>query len=157
MEVLKFMGWLLLNVCVPLLAPIALFPLLFASKRHEGSVGKLIRRSLQEGQLFWTVIALCAAACYEAAGHVACAANQDESTVITAILVGGHVLIIIGSSVLVLLGATDAIEETGDQAEHTAVEAKGNMSRIMLISIWASVIVAISFSCTHLWAERGGC
>lgn len=157
MELLKFLGWLLLNVGVPLLAPIALLPLLFASKRHRGNVGKLIRRSLQEGQLFWTVIALCASACYEAAGHVACIEDQDTSKVITSILVGWHVLIIIGSSVLVLVGAMDAVEETAKGAVQVAVEAEGNMSRIMVISIWASIIVAVSFSFTHFWAERGGC
>src|SRR5476649_2236471 len=70
MEFFKILAWLLLNVAVPLLAPIALLPLLGASKTYHDSVRTLVRRSLQEGQLFWTVIAMCAAACYEAAGHV---------------------------------------------------------------------------------------
>lgn len=157
MELLKFLGWLLLNVGVPLLAPIALLPLLFASKRYQGNVGKLMRRSLQEGQLFWTVIALCAAACYEASGHVACAADQETSKVIISIFVGWHVLIIVGSSVLVLLGAIDTVDETGVGVVQAAVEVDGKMSRVMRVSIWTSAIVAISFSITHLWAERGGC
>ncbi|MBA5606915.1 hypothetical protein H3H36_16280 [Duganella sp. FT3S] len=157
MELLKFLAWLLLNIGVPLLAPIALLPLLFASKLHQGNVGRLIHRSLQEGQLFWTVIALCAAACYEAAGHVACGEDPDTSKVIISIAVGWHVLIIVGSSVLVLLGAIDAVAETADRAAQAAVEAEGGMSRVMIVSIWMSVLVAISFSATHLWAERGGC
>ncbi|HJV03309.1 MAG TPA: hypothetical protein VJ752_22425 [Burkholderiaceae bacterium] len=157
MEILKFLGWLLLNIGVPLLAPIALLPLLFASKRYHGNVGKLIYRSLQDGQLFWTVIALCAAACYEAAGHVACAEDRDTSKVIISIAVGWHVLIVVGSSVLVLLGALDSVAATANSAAPVADEAEGDMSRVMRISIWTSIIVAISYSATHLWAERGGC
>lgn len=58
MEFGRLLGWLLLNVAVPLLAPIALLPLLGARRRYAGQVKALLRGTLGDGQLFWTVIAM---------------------------------------------------------------------------------------------------
>jgi hypothetical protein len=155
MEFLKTLAWILLNVGVPLLGPIALLPLLGASKKHRGNVGRLIRRSLQEGQLFWTVIAMCAAACYELAGHFSSEGTRAEAQTRAAIIwfgISWHVLIIVGASVLVLLGTIDAVNEE-DQPAGEQTPTAGNASRIMILSIWMAIISAASFCAVHVWAS----
>lgn len=83
MELIKFLGCFLLNIGVPLLAPLALLPLLAAGRQHRGKVKVLLRWAVQDGQLYWPVIAMCAA-------------------------IGLHVLIIVVSSVLVSISTPDA-------------------------------------------------
>jgi hypothetical protein len=153
----RFFGWLLFNVAVPLLAPIALLPLLGAGKTYRGRVGALVRRSLQEGQLFWTVIAMCAAASYEAAVHLGELKGTPEhvssgSNIAWAVIVW-HIGIIIISSVLVLLGTMDAADEEAHAASIQAAEIVGSAPRIMVVSIWMSLATAVSFTATHLWAS----
>jgi len=153
MEFFKILAWLLLNVAVPFLAPIALLPLLGASKTYHDSVRTLVRRSLQEGQLFWTVIAMCAAACYEAAGHVPKPEYEAISKVFTSVVIGWHVVIIVVSSVLVLLGAIDAARDELRGAAQQASKVVGPPPRIMVISIWLSAITAFTYSVTHILAN----
>lgn len=156
MDYSRFIGWLLFNVAVPLLAPIALLPLLGAGKKYKGRVGSILRRSLQEGQLFWTVIAMCASASYEAAVHLGELKGTPEklssgSTIAWTAIVW-HIAIIIISSVLVLLGTMDAADEEAHAASIKAAEGVGSAPRIMVVSIWMSIATAVSFTATHLWA-----
>ncbi|MGK5035963.1 hypothetical protein [Janthinobacterium sp. LB3P118] len=157
MDFSRFIGWLLLNVGVPLLGPIALLPLLGAGKKYRGRVRKLIRRSLQEGQLFWTVIAMCAAASYEAAVHLGelKVTPKDISfgSTIAWTAIVWHSAIIIISSVLVLLGTMDAADEEAHAASIQAAEGVDQAPRIMVVSIWMSIATAVSFTATHLWAS----
>jgi hypothetical protein len=156
MEFLKTLAWILLNVGVPLLGPIALLPLLGASKKHRGHVGRLIRRSLQEGQLFWTVIAMCAAACYELAGNFSAEGTRTEiqtRAAVTWFAMSWHVLAIVGASVLVLLGTMDAVDEEIRLSSQDTHAAEGKAPPIMLISIWMAAITAASFSAVHIWVS----
>jgi hypothetical protein len=155
MEYFKFAAWFVLNVAVPLLAPIALLPLLSASRKYPGTVRKLIRRSLQDGQLFWTVIAMCAAAWYEAAGNLQrLSGNHDAANIgiiIAWISIGGHTLITVISSVLVLFGTMDAFDEDTRQVRGEATQTAKPMPRIMRLSIWLSAFTALSLTLTHAW------
>jgi hypothetical protein len=147
----RFLGWLLLNLAVPLLAPIALLPLLGASKKYRGRVSEILQRSLQEGQLFWTVIAMCAAAWYEAAVHLGelggTVEQRSDGITIAWTAIGWHIGIIIVSSVLVLLGTMDAADE-----EVQASNGTERPSRLMVLSIWMASITAATFTATHLWS-----
>ncbi|WLI89055.1 hypothetical protein Q4S45_20500 [Massilia sp. R2A-15] len=145
-----------MNVAVPLLAPIALLPLLGLGKKHRGRVRELIMRSLQEGQLFWTVIAMCAAASYEAAVHLGelkgtfSEISLGTTVAWTAIL--WHMVIVVISSVLVLLGTMDAADEEVHEASVIAASGTAQAPRIMVVSIWMSLATAVSFTATHVWA-----
>ncbi|HZV64474.1 MAG TPA: hypothetical protein VFG03_06150 [Telluria sp.] len=155
MEYFKFTAWFLLNVAVPLLAPIALLPLLSTSKRYPGTVKKLVRRSLQDGQLFWTVIALCAAAWYEAAGNLQRLSGNHDAVnigiIIAWVAIAWHTLIIVFSSVLVLFGTMDAFDEELGQVRKKATQTGTPIPSIMRLSIWASAITAFSLTLTHAW------
>ena len=153
MEFFKILAWLLLNVAVPLLAPIALLPLLGASEEYRYDVRKLIRRSLQEGQLFWTVIAMCAAACYEAAGHIATPEPMEISKVLTWFAIGWHVVMIVASSVLVLIGAIDAAKHERRRDARPASDVLVAAPRVMVLSVWLSAITAVTYGATHILAN----
>ena len=153
MEFFKILAWVLLNVAVPLLAPIALLPLLGVSEEYRNDVRKLVRRSLQDGQLLWTVIAMCAAACYEAVGHVATVEYFQISKAIASLIIAWHVVIIVVSSVLVLVGALDAARNERHRAAQQVSKVVGKPPRIMVLSIWLSAITAFTYLVTHIWAN----
>ena len=157
MDIGKFTGWLLFNVGVPLLAPIALLPLLGLGRKHKGRVKELIRASLQEGQLFWTVIAMCAAASNEAAVHLGelkgTIAEVSTGRNVAWTAISWHMAIVVISAVLVLLGTMDASDEDVHEASVRAASGTENAPRIMVVSIWMSLATAVSFTATHLWAS----
>ncbi|MFM0204242.1 hypothetical protein PQR53_30850 [Paraburkholderia fungorum] len=62
---LSRLSWLFFNVGVPVFAPIALLPLLNFSRYYRHVAQSITRRSIEDGQLFWVVISMCASACYE--------------------------------------------------------------------------------------------
>jgi hypothetical protein len=155
MEFSKFFGWLLLNVAVPLLAPVAFFPLLGVNIEYRGRVRDLIMQSVRGGQLFWTVIAMCAAASYEAAGYMSKLEGEEISIGLTIAwtAIAWHIVIIVISAVLIVLRTMDAMDEEVHAATLQAAEDMGRASQIMLISIWMSIATAVSFTATHLWAS----
>ena len=157
MEFGRFLGWLILNVAVPLLAPIALVPLLGARRRYVGKVKALIRRSLGDGQLFWAVIAMCAAAWYEAAVRLGelqgSAEHISNGRFIAWATIGWHIGVIVVSSVLVLVGAMEAADNAAEPIDSPASEPVRQPARIMIISIGMSILTAVTVTVTHVWAS----
>lgn len=157
MEFGRLLGWLILNVAVPLLAPIALLPLLGARRRYVGKVKSLIRRSLGDGQLFWTVIAMCAASWYEAAvrlGELQGSVEQVSNGRFFAwAVIGWHIGVIVVSSVLVLFGTMEAVEMEPESLDSQTASPVRQPRRIMIISIWMSILTAVSVTVAHVWAS----
>jgi hypothetical protein len=142
-ELLAHLSWLLPNVAVPILAPVALLPLLNFSLAYREIAGDVLRAALQHGQLFWTVIAMCAAACYE----LGCALDQPMFASSRPWIWLGlvwHTAFIVGSSVAVVFGAADA------RKYFSTTESAGSPGRLLLwSSVVATAIVATTFSVSH--------
>ena len=142
-ELLAHLSWLLSNVAVPVLAPVALLPLLNFSRAYREIAGDVLRAALQHGQLFWTAIAMCAAACHE----LGCALDQPISTASHAWVWIGlvwHAAFIVISSVVVVFGAADA------QKYSNEVSGADTGDRILMwASVFTTVIVATTFSISH--------
>lgn len=151
----RFFGWLLLNVAIPLAAPIAIFPLLGAGTKYRGRVRELIMRSVREGQLFWTVIALCAAASYKAAVYMGTLKGADISIgrMIAWTAIAWHIAIIVISAVLIVLGAMEAADDKDRAPTLQATQVAAQAPQIMVVSIWLSIATAVSVTATHLWAS----
>ena len=142
-ELLAHLSWLLSNVAVPILAPIALLPLLNFSLTYREIAGDVLKVALQHGQLFWTVIAMSAAASYE----LGCALDQPMSAGSHAWVRIGlvwHAAFIVGSSVLVVFGAADARKYFSDPASSNVPSRT-----LMWVSLFATAFVATSFSISH--------
>lgn len=106
-DVSHFLAWMLLTIAVPLIAPVALLPLLALSRRFRQRARELLHRSVREGQLCWTAIALSAAALYETVGkltHDVIAGAGPSHIALGWAMVGCHFRMLVVASVIVLLG-----------------------------------------------------
>jgi len=142
-SVSEFVGWFFANVSVPLLAPVALLPMLKLARAYRGVSGGLVLRAIQDGQLFWTVIAMCATACYELARAMARGLDDGASALAWSAMVF-HVLFIIGSAVLVMLGTIDTLHDG-----HTSSDGLPKDRRLMQVSLGATLTTAVTFSTVH--------
>lgn len=155
-------GWFFLNIGVPLLAPIALLFLLGSMKKYRRRRTEIVRGSIAEGQLFWTIIAMCAAAVYEAAvylGQLQAAGADGWKTTVTWTLLGFHGLILVASALLVAFATIEAddAKEQKPQQQEPSDAAEGQppapMSSLVKSSIRLALGIAVTFTVTHLWAS----
>lgn len=103
------LGWFVFNIAIPLLAPLALLPLLKIPRALRQRSRGVVMRTMQNGQLLWATIPMSASACYALAQHLGIDALRSQWmwTALTA-----HVALIVYAAVLVLLGAVEAILTT---------------------------------------------
>nr|WP_315594821.1 hypothetical protein [uncultured Cupriavidus sp.] len=98
-------SWFLFNIAIPLLAPLALLPLIklpyFFRKYSRG----IVMRAIEHGQMLWAVIPMSASACNLLAQHMGGnSANQDLMWMVMC----GHIVIIVLAAGMVLLGAMES-------------------------------------------------
>jgi hypothetical protein len=143
MEIVKFVAWALVNICVPVFGPILLLLLLRFSKSHKDISRGIVFRALKDGALFWTVIAMCAGAMFD----LGAALTKGGLTAGVLVVVWGalvwHIFVVAASAVLVLLGTIDAArpppEVTGafeDRSMYTA-------------SVLTTAITVVTFAASH--------
>lgn len=142
-DFLSRLSWLFFNIGVPVFAPIALLPLLNFSRYYRHAAKGITRRSIQDGQLFWVVISMCASACYEIGGALSEAPTRSRLALMLAALLW-HVLFIVAASILVCLGAADAAARP---ARHAGEQQRDGW--LMWFSLLITVVVAVSFSASH--------
>lgn len=141
-DMFSCLSWLFFNVGVPAFAPVTLLPLLGFSRHYRGVVHDIARRSIQNGQLFWVVISMCASACYE----IGCAVGDASTRGTLALMLAGllwHVLFIVLASVLVCLGAADAADPISLPANDECDD------RLVWFSLIITAVISISFSLSH--------
>lgn len=111
--------------------------------------------SVRKGQLFWTVIFMCATASYEAAAHMGELKGADISfgRTIAWTAIAWHITIIVISAVLVVLGTMEVADEDDDAATLQASQGVVQAPQIMVVSVWMWVATAASVTATHLWAS----
>ncbi|PRX34108.1 hypothetical protein B0G75_102137 [Paraburkholderia sp. BL18I3N2] len=137
------LSWLLFNVGVPVCAPFALLPLLSFSRFYRQSSNGIAIRSVQNGQLLWVVISMCASACYE----IGSALGDASTTSRLAFMLAGllwHVLFLVVASILVSFGAADSTPHPDYRHGDEARERK-----LMWTSTIMTAAVAASFALSH--------
>lgn len=142
-DYLSRLSWLFFNIGVPVFAPIALLPLLNFSRYYRHVAQGIARRSIQDGQLFWVVISMCASACYEIGCALSEAPMRSTSALMLAALLW-HVLFIVVASILVCLGAADAAIRP---VRHARGQPRDEW--LMWFSLLITIVVAVSFSVSH--------
>ena len=135
-------GWLFFNVGVPVFGPVALPLLLSFSQLYGRSSRGIVTRVIQDGQLLWVVISMCASACYE----IGCALGGASSGTALSLMLASlawHVLLIVTAAVLVTLGTADAA--------CFPIDARKPATRGLLV--WPSLLLTVlsiaSFSASH--------
>ncbi|MEZ0603048.1 hypothetical protein ACAX43_12960 [Paraburkholderia sp. IW21] len=140
---LSRLSWLFFNVGVPVFAPIALLPLLSFSRFFRHASKGIATRAIQDGQLLWVVISMCASACYE----IGCALGEASTNSTLAFMLAGllwHVLFIVVASILVSFAAADSVSRPAYGGSE-----KTRDRRLMWLSLLMTTIVAASFSISH--------
>jgi hypothetical protein len=141
--ILSRLSWLFFNVGVPVFAPIALLPLLSFSRFCRPASKGIAMRSVQDGQLLWVVISMCASACYEIGGALSDASSDGTRALMLAGLLW-HGMVIVAASVVVSLGAADPMS----RSPHEYDDQTPNR-RLMWASLITTVIVAASYAASH--------
>jgi hypothetical protein len=140
---LSHLSWLFFNVGVPVLAPLALLPLLNFSRFYRHASKGIATRAIRDGQLLWVVISMSASACYE----IGCALGEASTNRTLAFMLAGllwHVLFIVVASVLVSFAAADSAARTVYNSS-----GKNHDRGLIWFSLVMTAIVATSFSISH--------
>lgn len=140
METLQFLAWTVVHIAIPILAPIALLPLLAVGRTFRSSANSLVYNAVKNGQLLWAGIAMNASACYEIGIYLGHASNVGRPFAWIGFTL--CIFFITFSAVLVMLGAIDGLDEDRD-ADGVAP------SRIMVVSIWLTAASALLFGYAH--------
>lgn len=145
--VFDFLGWVAVNVLVPTLVPI-LFLLLPKIPRKTRPYAKgLVLKAVQDGQLFWVTIALCAVGCYELYTYVqAGVAGIMHSGAIIGIV--WFAIFGLVSMILVVLQAMDIPVQNAP----TSGAAASYDSGLVSVSVWLVVVIAVSVCGAHYLA-----
>ncbi|WP_244147177.1 hypothetical protein [Paraburkholderia bryophila] len=142
-DFLSRLSWLFFNVGVPILAPIALLPLLGFSRFYRRASKGIAIRSVQGGQLLWVGISMCASACYEIGGALGNAPSDGARALLFAGLVW-HGMFIVTSSIIVSFGTADSMPRAaGENSE------KVSERLLMWASLVITTLVAASYSISH--------
>ncbi|WGS50244.1 hypothetical protein LFL96_01665 [Paraburkholderia sp. D15] len=136
-------SWALFNVAVPILAPLALLPLLGFSRFYQRASKGAAMRSMRDGQLLWVVISMCASACYEIGRALSSASSDGVRAAMFAGLVW-HGVFIVASAVIVSFGVADAMPTHAHDADDLA-----RSRRLMRGSILMTALVATSYCISH--------
>ncbi len=138
-----FSAWALINIFVPVFVPIVLLTLLKVVPSYRAASRGILTGALKDGQLFWTVIPMAAAACYEAGVAVS---ERPGAIVVAWLSLIYHVAVIVGSAVLVMLGTAASISES-QQPKGSPVPHERNL--LLLVSIWATGLTMLTVAATH--------
>jgi hypothetical protein len=141
-DLLAYLSWLLANVAIPIFAPVALLPLLSFSLAYRDVTTAALKAAVRHGQLFWTVIAMCSAACYEL-GSALARANSASSRSLIWIALVWHTGFIVVSSVLVVIGSADTQLHGGTSA------AEAHRRRMTRASQAIAAVIAVTFAASH--------
>jgi cellobiose-specific phosphotransferase system component IIC len=143
-----FIGWVAVNILVPTLAPI-IFLLLPKIPRKTRPFSKgLVLRAVQDGQLFWVTIALCAVGCYELYTYIEAGAKGFGH----AGAIGGIVVFsicIIVSMVLVVLQAIDI-----PMPSNAPPAVQSHDSGLVKTSVWFVLVISVMVCGSHYLAAN---
>lgn len=137
------LSWLFFYIGVPVCAPIALLPLLRFSRLYRHASNGIAIRAVQDGQLFWVVISMCASACYE----IGCALGEASTSSTLAFMLAGllwHVLLLVVASILVSFGAADSTSHATHHGNRELPER-----RLMWPSLIMTTAASASFALSH--------
>lgn len=106
MRSLEHSGWFLVNIAVPLLAPLALLPLAKLPNFFREHSRGVLRRAIEHGQLLWAALPMSASACYMLSGVVGGSGPHRHH--LAAAYLGAHICVIALSAAGIVLGTMES-------------------------------------------------
>ncbi|MEC5217770.1 hypothetical protein RCH09_002732 [Actimicrobium sp. GrIS 1.19] len=141
-----FIGWIAVNILVPTLAPIIFLLLPKIPRKTRPYAKGLVLKAVQDGQLFWVTIALCAVGCYELYTYVQ---TGVEGLWHTGAIIG-IVWFAVSSLVSMVLVLLQAIDIPGEVAQPAVVGSHD--SGLVSISVWFVLMTAVTVCGSHYLA-----
>lgn len=148
--------WLLLNLGVPIAGPLFMLAL-FAVTHGKAVARQLVVESVKNGQLFWSAIALSAAAIYEAAAALE---GRKGPVPLLELAIAVFSLIAFTSSILVMLATlkgygdrTAASDVTVSPAGPPVVAIPSLSSSAVGVSIWLTGGTLFLFGLLHAYVS----
>ena len=105
MRPLEHYGWFLINIAVPLLAPLALLPLAKLPDFFREHSRDMLRRAIGHGQMLWAALPMSASACYALTSALAHSAPDRH---LSLAYLGAHICMIALSAAGIVLGAMES-------------------------------------------------
>ncbi|MEN7526226.1 MULTISPECIES: hypothetical protein [unclassified Cupriavidus] len=140
MRGLEQFGWFVFNIAIPLLAPLALLPLLRLPTFFREHARGAVLRAMEHGQLLWTAIPMNASAGYVIGQQLN---KSSANPALMWVLLCGHVALIVLASVLVLIGTMEASLRS-DTCAH-------GPNRILRVSVTLTAITAAMHLGGYIW------
>ena len=138
----QIVAWFFVNVVVPIFSPLLLLLLLKIPPSYSRLSKGIVTRAVKDGQLFWIVIPMAAAAGYDAGvalGH------PSVTKWIAWLALMYHILVIVISAVLVMLGTVASASESQGSEQATTTEK----NLLLQVSILVTALTALTFLATH--------
>ncbi|PLQ01651.1 hypothetical protein [Cupriavidus pauculus] len=105
MRSLEHSGWFLINIAVPLLAPLALLPLARLPNFFREHSRGVFRRAIGHGQMLWAALPMSASACYMLSGAIG---GSSPDYHLSLAYLGAHICVIALSAAGIVLGAMES-------------------------------------------------
>ncbi|ALM83452.1 hypothetical protein ASB57_11170 [Bordetella sp. N] len=140
-----------MNLLVPVAGPMLLLGLI-TPVRGPGVAKRLIKASVSDGQLYWSAIALSAAAIYEAidAFH-----EERGNPLYIGLLISGFVLIALIASIIVMLATVESYDQKATDSTGSVALGRDDRtvaeSNIVKMSYWLTLLIVVSSGLQHIY------
>lgn len=137
-DVFAFASWFFINIAVPLLAPVVLLPLMRLSMTFRAKSDRILFRSIRDGQLLWTVIAMSAASCHAASELVGHDLPQWQTRLVWT-LFSVDVVLLCMAAATVLIKTAEASQHRDEGADRALVQASigsAMVSAVIFATLW---------------------
>ncbi|WP_233234941.1 hypothetical protein [Bordetella sp. LUAb4] len=148
---MKNIIWIMMNLLIPVVGPMLLLGLI-TPIRGFGVAKQLIKESVDDGQLYWSTIALSAAAIYEAID----AFQEDRGAPLyLGLMISICVLIALVASIIVMLATLDSYNQNATNSTDST-EARRNgtgsaVSNLAKVSYWLTLAVVVCSGLQHIF------
>lgn len=137
-DAFTFASWFFISIAVPLLAPVVLLPLMRFSTTFRAKSDRVLFRSIRDGQLLWTVIAMSAASCHAATELIGQDLPQWKVRLVWT-LFSVDVVLLCMAAATVLIKTAEASQHRDERADHALVQASiggALVSAVIFAALW---------------------
>lgn len=151
---MKNILWIVMNLLIPVAGPMLLLGLI-TPVRGFVVAKQLIKASVNDGQLYWSSIALSAAAIYEA---IAAFQDGQGTPLYLGLAISAFVLTALAASIIVMLATLDSYNQEATNAAGCAeTERNGGaaaVSYVVKVSYWLTFAVVVCTGILHIYVSQ---
>jgi len=148
---MKNIIWIMMNLLIPVAGPMLLLGLI-TPIRGFGVAKQLMKESVDDGQLYWSTIALSAAAIYEA---IDAFQGGRGAPLYLGLMISLCVLIVLVASIIVMLATLDSYHHKVTRSDGSAEAGRNGVgtavSNLVKVSYWLTFAVVVCSGLQHIF------